>query len=89
MLNNKYEGNLEKIQIAGEYAIEVWKSCGMDLENVEFIWAKKFYEENPSYWGNCSETFYECNYFKGFKMRNKLWGVRRISQILLRRLCIH
>ncbi len=50
MLNNKYEGNLEKIQIAGEYAIEVWKSCGMDLENVEFIWAKKFYEENPSYW---------------------------------------
>ena len=50
MLNNKYGGNLEKIQIAGEYAIEVWKSCGMDLENVEFIWAKKFYEENPSYW---------------------------------------
>ena len=50
MLNNKYKGDLEKIQIVGEYAIEVWKSCGMDLDNVEFIWAKKFYEENPNYW---------------------------------------
>lgn len=50
LLNNKYDGNLEKIQIAGKYFIEVWKSCGMDLENVEFVWAKDFYEKNPSYW---------------------------------------
>lgn len=50
MLNNKYGGDLEKIQIAGEYAIEVWKSCGMDLKNVEFVWAKDFYEKNPQYW---------------------------------------
>lgn len=50
MLNNKYGGDLEKIQTAGKYAVEIWKSCGMDLENVEFVWAKDFYEKNPSYW---------------------------------------
>lgn len=53
MLNNKYGGDLEKIQTAGKYAIEVWKSCGMNLENVEFVWAADFYRENPEYW----ETF--------------------------------
>lgn len=50
MLNNKYGGDLEKIQTAGKYFVEVWKSCGMDLENVEFVWAKEFYEKNPQYW---------------------------------------
>ncbi len=50
MLNNKLNGDLKKIQITGKYAIEVWKSCGMDLKNVEFIWASEFYENNPGYW---------------------------------------
>lgn len=50
MLNNKYSGDLEKIQTAGKYFVEVWKSCGMDIENVEFVWAKEFYESNPEYW---------------------------------------
>ena len=50
MLNNKYNGDLEKIQTCGKYFIEVWKSCSMDLKNVEFIWAKEFYEKNPTYW---------------------------------------
>ena len=50
MLNNKYGGDLKKIQTAGEYFVEVWKSCGMDLDNVEFVWAKEFYENNPQYW---------------------------------------
>lgn len=50
LLNNKYGGDLEKIQTAGKYFVEVWKSCGMDMENVEFVWAKEFYEENPEYW---------------------------------------
>src|SRR3989344_7383700 len=39
MLNNKYDGDLKKIKIVGEYFVEVWKACGMDLDNVEFIWA--------------------------------------------------
>jgi len=50
LLNNKYGGDLEKIQTAGKYFVEVWKSCGMDLDNVEFVWAKEFYEQNPDYW---------------------------------------
>ena len=50
MLNNKLEGDLKKIRITGEYAIEVWKSCGMNLKNVEFIWASEFYEKTPAYW---------------------------------------
>jgi tyrosyl-tRNA synthetase len=49
-LNNKYGGDLEKIKVCGEYFIEVWKSCGMDLKNVEFIWTSKFLKENPKYW---------------------------------------
>ncbi len=51
-LNNKFGGDLEKIQTCGEYLIEVWKSCGMNLENVEFVWTSKELKENPVYWDN-------------------------------------
>ncbi|MFP4402088.1 MAG: hypothetical protein ACLFPL_02555 [Candidatus Nanoarchaeia archaeon] len=51
-LNNKYGGDLEKIQTCGKYLIEVWKSCGMDLKNVEFRWTSKDLENNPTYWEN-------------------------------------
>ena len=47
--NNKMSGDLEKIQVVGKYMIEVWKHCGMDLKNVEFIWANDFVKE-PEYW---------------------------------------
>lgn len=50
MLNNKMGGDLKKIRIVGEYFIEVWKACGMDLENVEFIWTSEFIKEHPEYW---------------------------------------
>jgi tyrosyl-tRNA synthetase len=50
MLNNKLGGDLEKIQTTGKYAIEVWKACGMDLDNVEFVWASDFYKNHPEYW---------------------------------------
>jgi len=49
MLNNKMNGDLEKIHIVGEYFIEVWKSCGMDLKNVEFVWASDLVK-NDKYW---------------------------------------
>ncbi len=39
-MNNKLEGNLEHIRIAGEYFVEVWKACGIDTGKVEIIWAK-------------------------------------------------
>jgi tyrosyl-tRNA synthetase len=47
--NNKLGGDLSKIQKAGEYMIEVWKASGMDLENVEFVWASDFMGEKD-YW---------------------------------------
>ena len=50
MLNNKQGGDLEKIKLVGEYFIEVWKACGLDMKNVEFIWASDFIKEHPEYW---------------------------------------
>lgn len=50
MLNNKLGGDLQKIHIVGEYFIEVWKACGLDMKNVEFIWASDFIKKNPEYW---------------------------------------
>ena len=38
-INNKLEGDLKKIQKAGEYFIEVWKACGVDVSKVEVVWA--------------------------------------------------
>ncbi len=50
LLNNKYGGDMKKIKIVGEYFIEVWKACGMDLDNVEFIWASDLIKKHPEYW---------------------------------------
>jgi tyrosyl-tRNA synthetase len=47
--NNKMGGDLEKIQTVGKYLIEVWKSCGMDLDNVEFVWASELVKDDD-YW---------------------------------------
>ncbi len=47
--NNKLGGDLDKIQTVGKYMIEVWKASGMDLENVEFIWANEAMKD-VEYW---------------------------------------
>ncbi len=47
--NNKMGGDLEKIQTVGKYFVEVWKTCGMDLDNVEFVWASDLLKETD-YW---------------------------------------
>lgn len=49
MANNKLGGNLSEIQMAGKFMIEIWKACGMDLKNVEFIWANDLVKD-PDYW---------------------------------------
>jgi tyrosyl-tRNA synthetase len=49
MANNKMGGDLEKIKIVGKYFIEVWRASGMDLNNVEFMWASDM-AKNPDYW---------------------------------------
>ena len=47
--NNKMGGDLEKIKIVGKYFIEVWKASGMDLDNVEFVWASDLVKDD-NYW---------------------------------------
>jgi tyrosyl-tRNA synthetase len=47
--NNKMGGDLEKIQTVGKYFVEVWRACGMDLDNVEFVWASDILR-NDTYW---------------------------------------
>jgi len=47
--NKKMGGDLEKIQTVGKYFIEVWKACGMDLDNVEFVWVSDMVKDE-AYW---------------------------------------
>lgn len=49
LTNNKMGGDLEKIQTVGKYFIEVWRASGMDLKNVEFIWASDMVKDDD-YW---------------------------------------
>ncbi len=34
-LNNKMGGDLKKIQVVGEYMVEIWKAVGMDMSRVQ------------------------------------------------------
>ena len=36
-LNNKMGGDLQKIQIVGEYMVEIWKAVGMDMSRVQVL----------------------------------------------------
>jgi tyrosyl-tRNA synthetase len=48
-LNNKLGGDLNKIQTIGKYFIEVWRACGMDIDNVDFVWASELIKDEK-YW---------------------------------------
>jgi len=47
--NNKMGGDLEKINLVGDYLIEVWKQTGMDLDNVKFVRATDVISKDE-YW---------------------------------------
>ena len=47
--NQKFGGNLDIIKKVGEFFIEVWKLCDMDLKNVEFIYASDLVKD-LKYW---------------------------------------
>jgi len=47
--NNKMGGDLDNIKKVGEYLIHVWKASGMDLDNVEFVWASDMIQDDD-YW---------------------------------------
>lgn len=60
-LNNKMGGDLTKIRAVGQYMIEVcaavtssqqvWKACGMDMTNVEFLWSsEEINKRSDEYW---------------------------------------
>jgi len=48
--NHKLGGDLDKIKVAGEYMVEVWKAVGMNLAKVEFVRASDIVKD-PDYWG--------------------------------------
>lgn len=51
LLNNKMGGDLQKIRTVGEYMIEVWKACGMDMTRVKFVWTSEEINANSNaYW---------------------------------------
>jgi tyrosyl-tRNA synthetase len=47
--NKKFGGNLEVIKKVGDFYIEVWKVCGMDLSKIHFIYASDLVKED-TYW---------------------------------------
>ncbi|MFW9950407.1 MAG: tyrosine--tRNA ligase [Candidatus Thorarchaeota archaeon] len=47
--NHKFKGNLEVIKKVGDFFIEVWKVCGMDLSKVQFIYASDLVKDSK-YW---------------------------------------
>jgi len=47
--NKKFGGNLEVIKKVGDFFIELWKVCGMDLSKVEFLYASDIVKD-PKYW---------------------------------------
>jgi len=47
--NKKLGGDLENIQTAGNYLIEVWKASGLNVKKVEFVWASQMVRDTD-YW---------------------------------------
>ena len=41
LMNDKMGGDIEKIKTTGNYLVEVWKSAGMHMDRVKFIWASE------------------------------------------------
>jgi tyrosyl-tRNA synthetase len=50
-MNLKLGGDIKKIRQTGEQMIKIWKACGMDMNNVEFIWAsEEIVKRSAEYW---------------------------------------
>lgn len=48
-INNKFGGDIEKIRLAGEYFMEVWRAAGVNMGEVEIVWHKDIFDD-PEYW---------------------------------------
>ncbi|KAG6392112.1 hypothetical protein SASPL_146322 [Salvia splendens] len=74
-LNNKMGGDLKKIQVIGQYLIEIWKAVGMNIEGgqVEFLWSSEEINSRAhEYWPLVMDI----------ARRNKLPRVLRCCQIM-------
>ena len=47
-LNHKLGSDINKIREAGKLMIETWRAVGMNMENVEFIWASEEIAKRPT-----------------------------------------
>jgi tyrosyl-tRNA synthetase len=48
-LNDKFGGDLERIQTAGKYLVEAWKACGVDTKKVKVLWTSDAVKDQE-YW---------------------------------------
>lgn len=48
-INNKMGGDLELLKKVGEYFIEGWEACGVDIKKVKVIWTSDAVKD-PEYW---------------------------------------
>lgn len=79
MLNNKMDGDLAKIRKVGEYMIEVWKACGMDMTNVRFLWCSDEINTAPDkYWRLVMDI----------ATKNNLARIQRCCTIMGRKVCV-
>jgi len=73
LLNNKMGGDIKKIRVVGEYMIEVWKACGMDMSRVKFVWSSdEINSHSNEYWLRVMDI----------ARRFNLARVKRCSQIM-------
>ena len=73
LMNLKLGGDINKIRDCGYYLIEVWKACGMDMTNVEFVWASEFINRFPEkYWFNVMQI----------AMRNNISRIKRCGMAM-------
>lgn len=72
--NKKFGGKLDVIRKVGDYFVEVWKSCGIDLEHVEFQYASDIVKD-PKYWELVLKI----------SMHSSLNRVKRCTQIMGRK----
>jgi len=71
MANKKLGGNLEDIQVAGKYLIEVWNACGLDTKKVEFVWVSDMVKDS-GYWKTVMDV----------AINNTVKRITRCSQIM-------
>jgi len=41
VMNNKMGGDLDNIRLVGSYFTEIWKTVGMNMSNVRFLWCSE------------------------------------------------